>query len=265
MSPVRTRSRAPILPPPCRLAARGCGLAPAGLVACSSQVRVERSRDAFRRTRPDRLGARSRRCAAATRVPLDAAESTWDPWLWALYLRELAEQRPPTPRTEPLPSAARDRRLAHPDLPPHAHGRGRATSTCSATSTTWSGSAYVVELAAAHADALGLGFEATRALGGIWIVRRHDVLYHANVPVGATIRESDLGLVAARRAFAAPRPLRERGRRAAGRGRRPNGPTSTRRRSGPGACRPRCASASIRSRRSRTAARPTRRRAACAC
>jgi acyl-CoA thioester hydrolase len=49
---------------------------------------------------------------------------------------------------------------------------------------------YVVELAAAHADALGVGFEATRQLGGIWIVRRHDVLYHANVPGGATIRES---------------------------------------------------------------------------
>jgi hypothetical protein len=29
-------------------------------------------------------------------IPLDAAESTWDPWLWALYLRELAEKRPPT-------------------------------------------------------------------------------------------------------------------------------------------------------------------------
>jgi len=29
-------------------------------------------------------------------APLDAAESAWDPWLWALYLREVAEQRPPT-------------------------------------------------------------------------------------------------------------------------------------------------------------------------
>lgn len=29
-------------------------------------------------------------------VPLDAAESAWDPWLWALYLRELAERRPAT-------------------------------------------------------------------------------------------------------------------------------------------------------------------------
>jgi hypothetical protein len=29
-------------------------------------------------------------------VPLDAAESAWDPWLRALYLRALAEQEPPT-------------------------------------------------------------------------------------------------------------------------------------------------------------------------
>jgi len=49
---------------------------------------------------------------------------------------------------------------------------------------------YVVELAGAHADALGVGFEATKARGGIWIVRRHDVTYHANVAGGATIRET---------------------------------------------------------------------------
>jgi len=48
---------------------------------------------------------------------------------------------------------------------------------------------FVVELAEAHSTALGLDFHTTRGLGGIWIVRRHDVLYHANVPVGATIRE----------------------------------------------------------------------------
>jgi acyl-CoA thioester hydrolase len=48
---------------------------------------------------------------------------------------------------------------------------------------------FVVELATAHADALGAGFEATRALGGIWLVRRHEVTYHANVPLGAKIRE----------------------------------------------------------------------------
>jgi hypothetical protein len=28
-------------------------------------------------------------------LPLDAAESTWDPWLWALYLRELASEGHP--------------------------------------------------------------------------------------------------------------------------------------------------------------------------
>ena len=49
---------------------------------------------------------------------------------------------------------------------------------------------FVVELAAAHADALGVGFEATRALGGIWIVRRHELTYHGNVPLGAKIRET---------------------------------------------------------------------------
>ncbi len=49
---------------------------------------------------------------------------------------------------------------------------------------------FVVELAEAHAAALGLDFHTTRALGGIWIVRRHDVLYHANVPLGAAIQES---------------------------------------------------------------------------
>jgi acyl-CoA thioester hydrolase len=49
---------------------------------------------------------------------------------------------------------------------------------------------FVVELAEAHAAALGLGFHATRGLGGIWIVRRHDVLYHANVPLAAAIHET---------------------------------------------------------------------------
>lgn len=29
-------------------------------------------------------------------APLDAAESLWDPLLWALYLRALAEQKAPT-------------------------------------------------------------------------------------------------------------------------------------------------------------------------
>ena len=49
---------------------------------------------------------------------------------------------------------------------------------------------FVVQLAEAHATALGLDFRTMQALGGIWIVRRHDVLYHANVPLGAEIQES---------------------------------------------------------------------------
>ena len=49
---------------------------------------------------------------------------------------------------------------------------------------------FVVELAEAHAAALGLDFHTTRGLGGIWIVRRHDVLYRANVPLGAAIHEA---------------------------------------------------------------------------
>jgi acyl-CoA thioester hydrolase len=49
---------------------------------------------------------------------------------------------------------------------------------------------FVVELAEAHAAALGLDFHTMRRDGGIWIVRRHDVLYHANVPLGATIHEA---------------------------------------------------------------------------
>ena len=30
--------------------------------------------------------------APLVELPVDAAESTWDPWLWALYLRELASE-----------------------------------------------------------------------------------------------------------------------------------------------------------------------------
>ena len=49
---------------------------------------------------------------------------------------------------------------------------------------------FVVELAEAHSTVLGLDFRTLQAQGGIWIVRRHDVLYHANVPLGAELREA---------------------------------------------------------------------------
>jgi hypothetical protein len=35
--------------------------------------------------------------ALPAELPLDAAESSWDPWLWALYLRELASERASVP------------------------------------------------------------------------------------------------------------------------------------------------------------------------
>lgn len=49
---------------------------------------------------------------------------------------------------------------------------------------------FVVSLAEGHSDALGLDFHTMRGQGGIWIVRRHDVLYHGNVPLGAEIQET---------------------------------------------------------------------------
>ncbi len=36
---------------------------------------------------------------------------------------------------------------------------------------------FVVELAEAHAEALGLGYEESVRLGGVWVVRHHDVHY----------------------------------------------------------------------------------------
>ena len=32
---------------------------------------------------------------AGLELPIDAAVSAWDPWLWALYLRELESERLP--------------------------------------------------------------------------------------------------------------------------------------------------------------------------
>jgi acyl-CoA thioester hydrolase len=48
---------------------------------------------------------------------------------------------------------------------------------------------YVVSLATAHSESVGLGIEATRALGGQWIVRRHEIDYHRPAAAGETIVE----------------------------------------------------------------------------
>ena len=46
-----------------------------------------------------------------------------------------------------------------------------------------------IELAAAHANALGLGYEATKKLRGIWIVRRHEIDYHRPALPGEKVLE----------------------------------------------------------------------------
>jgi acyl-CoA thioester hydrolase len=48
---------------------------------------------------------------------------------------------------------------------------------------------FIVELADAHSTALGFGYEATRRLGGLWIVRRHEIDYHASAEEGETLVE----------------------------------------------------------------------------
>jgi acyl-CoA thioester hydrolase len=48
---------------------------------------------------------------------------------------------------------------------------------------------FVVRLADAHSSALGFGRERVRELGGQWIVRRHEIDYHASAVVGDEILE----------------------------------------------------------------------------
>jgi acyl-CoA thioester hydrolase len=48
---------------------------------------------------------------------------------------------------------------------------------------------FVVELADAHSTSLGFGYKGTRELGGLWIVRRHELDYHASAGEGETLVE----------------------------------------------------------------------------
>jgi len=48
---------------------------------------------------------------------------------------------------------------------------------------------FVVELAEAHSNALGLDFATLRGLGGIWVVRRHELDYHRAANEGDEILE----------------------------------------------------------------------------
>ena len=47
-----------------------------------------------------------------------------------------------------------------------------------------------MDLATAHSEALGLGFDATRAHGGGWIVRSHEIQYRRDARPGDEIEES---------------------------------------------------------------------------
>ena len=48
---------------------------------------------------------------------------------------------------------------------------------------------FVVELAEAHSSALGLDFASLRRLGGVWVVRRHELDYHRSANDGDEIVE----------------------------------------------------------------------------
>jgi acyl-CoA thioester hydrolase len=48
---------------------------------------------------------------------------------------------------------------------------------------------FVVELAEAHSSALGLDFASLRRLGGVWVVRRHELDYHRPANAGDEIVE----------------------------------------------------------------------------
>jgi acyl-CoA thioester hydrolase len=49
---------------------------------------------------------------------------------------------------------------------------------------------WTVQLAEAHAKALGMGFDDTRALGGVWVVIHQDLHYHRGALPGQELRET---------------------------------------------------------------------------
>ena len=49
---------------------------------------------------------------------------------------------------------------------------------------------WLIELADAHADALGFSFEVCRTQGGVWVVRRQELHYHQSALPGEELVES---------------------------------------------------------------------------
>lgn len=48
---------------------------------------------------------------------------------------------------------------------------------------------FVVELADAHSSSVGLDFDSYQQIGGLWIVRRHEIDYHGQAVAGDEIVE----------------------------------------------------------------------------
>jgi acyl-CoA thioester hydrolase len=48
---------------------------------------------------------------------------------------------------------------------------------------------FVMELAHAHSEAVGLGLPRLRELGGVWVVQRHELDYHRPAELGDEILE----------------------------------------------------------------------------
>jgi acyl-CoA thioester hydrolase len=46
---------------------------------------------------------------------------------------------------------------------------------------------YAELIARAHAESVGLGFDGSRELGGLWVARRHSITYHRPAFVGETL------------------------------------------------------------------------------
>ena len=48
---------------------------------------------------------------------------------------------------------------------------------------------FVVELAGAHSEAVGLDLRTLRGLGGVWVVQRHEIDYHRPAGLGDEVLE----------------------------------------------------------------------------
>ena len=79
--------------------------------------------------------------------------------------------------SEPIPIFSRHRSIAKADLDALDH----------VNNVVWV--RFMIELADAHSSSVGLDAEAYRGLGGLWLVRRHEIDYHRAASLGDSIVE----------------------------------------------------------------------------